>query len=177
MRPWLHAILRLLSPSLRVGSHEAPSLLFDMNRVFQTCVTRWLRRDHAHDRSMLITAEDRSCFFAKHDIEDGPAIYNIRPDLVIRREGQVVAIADAKWKRLGGGYGSLPDLGDAYQLFAYAGVFECGSLSLIYPWHSSAGSAGNRALRLPTIGNVRPRIKVVLVDVEKRSFLRNAVDT
>jgi 5-methylcytosine-specific restriction enzyme subunit McrC len=175
-RPWIVAILRLLSPSLRAGRQEAPSLLFDMNRVFQACVTRWLRREHSHIPEILITTEDHSQFFARHDGHRATRLYNVRPDLVIRRQDQVISIADTKWKRLSGNGDVLPDLGDVYQLFAYCGAFKCGSLSLIYPWHSSMGSIGHFAIRLPSIGEIRPRLKVVFVDIETSSFSRDPVE-
>ena len=177
VRRWVIAILRLLSPSLRAGYYEAPSLLFDMNSVFQACVTRWLWRHCLHMPEVLITAEDKSHHFAKEDFEGGAVVYNIRPDIVFRRRGQVIAIADTKWKRLGGEKGAVPELSDLYQLFGYAGAFECGSLCLVYPWHSSVGSDTNFALRLPTMGDIHPRIKVVLVDVEKRTFFGSVLDS
>jgi 5-methylcytosine-specific restriction enzyme subunit McrC len=168
---WVRVILRLFSPSIRAGDHAAPSLLFDMNRVFQACVTRWMRERAVGEPAVAVSGEDTSRWFARRGRESGRRIYNLRPDIVVRRSGAVIAIVDTKWKRLEAeGAESFPALSDAYQLFAYAASFACPSLCLIYPLHDSARSAGLEALYLPPIGSDRPRIAVVLVDLKTKRF-------
>lgn len=65
-----------------------------------------------------------------------------RPDIVIRRKAEVVAIVDTKWKRLAA---ALDDpkqgigQGDVYQMMAYARLYDCRRLMLVYPHHEGVG--------------------------------------
>jgi 5-methylcytosine-specific restriction enzyme subunit McrC len=136
---WARWILALLTPSLRGGRHEAPALLFDMNKLFEASVAAVLRRA-ALRHGMQVVTQDRSRTLAS--IVSGDVVepgFVLRPDLLIMSQGHVAVIADTKWKRLELDRKGRPSPSEAdmYQLHAYAGAFQCSELALIYPWEAS----------------------------------------
>ncbi|RSU52497.1 5-methylcytosine restriction system specificity protein McrC [Sphingobium yanoikuyae] len=63
-------------------------------------------------------------------------IFQTRPDILLRRRGKDLAIIDTKWKCLS----SDPLVakrgvaqGDVYQMMAYARLYRCDRLMLLYP--------------------------------------------
>lgn len=163
---WAERIFNLLSPDLRSGAKPAPGLLFDMNMLFERVVEQ--RMAHwATKRGWTLETQDDSRFFAQ--IADTPPrrAYRVRPDLVFRHRGRVVAIADAKWKRpdLSRSGFVLPAQADLYQLNAYASIFGCDQLALIYPWSDSLESAHETVLTFETARCQGPRLTVMALDV------------
>jgi 5-methylcytosine-specific restriction endonuclease McrBC regulatory subunit McrC len=57
---------------------------------------------------------------------------DLQPDLILRRQGSIRAVLDAKWKRPG------PDTADLHQILAYAAVTEASHVGLVYPGRNSA---------------------------------------
>ncbi|MBE5316648.1 MAG: hypothetical protein H4O13_14745 [Xanthomonadales bacterium] len=164
---WAGWILRLLSPSLRGGDSAAPALLFDMNRLFEQAVGVQLRQTLAPSGLQLGT-QDGGRHLA--EVRRGDLLhpaYALRPDLVLRRGGAVVAIGDTKWKRLATGKGAfdLPARADAYQLFAYASAYRCSELALIYPTVAASQPQSPLELRLPVVDGRRVRLRVLFADV------------
>ena len=169
---WARWILALLAPSLRGGQHEAPALLFDMNRLFESSVAAVLRRA-ALRHGLEVVTQDRSRALAT--IVSGDVVepaFVLRPDLLILRQGTVVVIADTKWKRL-----ELDRMGrpspseaDMYQLHAYASAFQCHELALIYPWVAPDRAMG-ATFRLPAWDGHVTTVHVVGVDVGDDAML------
>lgn len=164
---WARWILALLAPALRAGHHDAPALLFDMNKLFESSIAAVLRK--AVPRSGLeIATQDRSRTLATLRIADkvaGPG-FTLRPDLLLRQSGRVVAIADTKWKHIGldrrGRPG--PTEADMYQMHAYASAFRCHELALIYPWDEPAAVAPV-VFELPEAHGRAAMVHVLGVDV------------
>ncbi len=122
------------------GEGRGFSLMFEMNTLFEEYVGRSLKRvlvgtdldvrlqgprDHA------LTADDLKPRFAT------------KPDIVVSRNGDRLLIVDTKWKRLKGvidnpkrGVGQA----DVYQMMAYAHVYRCNRMMLLYPHHDEMGS-------------------------------------
>lgn len=168
---WVRWIVRLLSPGLRAGANHAPGLLFDMNMLFQEAVAGALRR-----RAELEDVEVETQVGEQHlALVSGPAkrrAFRLKPDLVLRRGREVVAIGDTKWKRLEvGASGTLvPDQDDMYQMLAYAAAYRCADLVLIYPWHSGLTGSAETSFELPPIGDLRPSVSIVCVDMRSRAM-------
>jgi 5-methylcytosine-specific restriction enzyme subunit McrC len=168
---WVQWIVRLLSPGLRAGANPAPGLLFDMNVLFQEAVAGALRR-----RAELEDVEVETLAGEQHlAFVSGPAkrrAFRLKPDLVLRRGRKVVAIGDTKWKRLEvGASGTLvPDQDDLYQMLAYAAAYQCADLVLIYPWHSGLAGSAETRFELPPIGDLRPAVSIVCVDMRSRAM-------
>ena len=163
---WARWILALLAPSLRGGQHEAPALLFDMNRLFESSVAAVLRRSALRHGLDVIT-QDRSRALAA--IVSGDIVeagFVLRPDLLILRQGKVAVIADTKWKRLELDRKDCasPSEADMYQLHAYASVFQCHELALIFPWAAS-DQATEATFLLPGRGGRATTAHVMGVDV------------
>ena len=94
----------------------------DMNKVFEDIVGWGLKRHIAAQGWGDVGLQDVL------DLDDDGR-FKIRPDIVWRRAGQIVAVGDVKYKR--------PDLdgtksGDLYQALAYATRFDLDECALIY---------------------------------------------
>lgn len=164
---WAGWILRLLSPSLRSGDSSAPALLFDMNRLFEQAVGVQLRQALAH-RGVQVHGQDGGRHLAW--LAQGETLrpaYALRPDLVLRRGGSVVAIGDTKWKRLplNASGTALPLRADVYQMLAYAGAYGCSELALIYPTVDPVPRGADLRLSLPEIQGARPGLRALFADV------------
>ena len=77
-----------------------PGFLFDMNRFFQALISRFL---HDHLEGCEVQDEDRLKEFFYYDPDRNPRRWKDpgqKPDFVIRRNRQIVAILDAKYRDL-----------------------------------------------------------------------------
>lgn len=161
-------ILALLAPALRAGRSEAPALLFDMNKLFESAVATVARRRIYGIPGLTVEAQDTSQALAtvvsQDRVEPG---FQLRPDLVFRRGDAAVAIADTKWKLIGrdGKRRLIPDVADMYQMHAYASACQCGEMALIYPWRSELADAAGAEFRLPAVLGRSPVVTVLCIDV------------
>lgn len=170
---WVRWILALLSPALRAGQNAAPGLLFDTNQLFESVVASVLRRRVQRVPGLRVTSQETDRYLADVENSGGRHAFGLRPDLVLRRAGSVVAIGDTKWKRLEvTAKGDLvPNAEDLYQMHAYAAAFGCQDLALIYPWHSGLNGSRETTFVLPRSGNLQPRVSILCVDLESDLFL------
>lgn len=117
-------ILAASAWSQRSGPQTANTFLIDMAAIFEDFVAEELcvaLRRHGFE---LGTQETQW----RLDRDGG---VRLRPDLVVRRSGRVVAVADTKYKILPGGLASVPN-DDIYQALAYATALDVPSAELIY---------------------------------------------
>lgn len=132
VRPWCELILNQQMPLSIAGDHRGLSLLFPMERLFESFVARWFRRTLGSDHRVQTQAQSHSlCDHLQQPI------FQLRPDLLISR-GQERWILDTKWKLLNAQnradkYGLSQ--ADFYQLFAYGQKYlgGVGHMALIYP--------------------------------------------
>lgn len=132
---WCELLLDLLNPALRSGSANAPGLLFDMNRLFESYVLHL--EQQAAKPELHVRAQGPERHLASFGTE---AVFRLKPDVSVWRRGDggeladVVRIADAKWKRLDPRFSrwSVAEA-DVYQLLAYAIRYHCTALELVYP--------------------------------------------
>ncbi|GJM21264.1 MAG: mcrBC 5-methylcytosine restriction system component family protein [Planctomycetota bacterium] len=127
------------SPSLSGGSDSSFCLLFPMERVFESFIGRLLRRSlslHGYEVQL------QSGGFLLRDESERPKL-GLRPDIVIKRDGQTVAVVDTKWKDLAraGGISGVAS-SDASQLLAYGHRWRCADTVLLYP--GGGGDCGAR---------------------------------
>ena len=163
---WARWILALLAPALRGGRNEAPALLFDINKLFESSVAAVARRA-APRHGMDVQTQDRGQSLAL--VVSGDSIepaFVLRPDLVILRDNRVVVIADTKWKRidLDRRGRPCPAEADMYQLHAYASAYRCHELALIYPAQGSV-VVEEASFRLPAVDGRAPMVHVLAIDV------------
>ncbi|WP_189644090.1 McrC family protein, partial [Deinococcus piscis] len=135
----LESLVRLilfdLNPLTGGGSVRSVSVLFDMNKVYESYVAWLLRRDHP---DWVIRTQVRGQALGTLH---GQPVFRLRPDLHLTLPSGEVVIADTKWKRLENAphraYGVSQ--ADAYQMLAYSATFHPAGLPgpqhlwLIYP--------------------------------------------
>lgn len=112
------------------------ALLFEMNVLFEEFIGKTLRRALGWRRVGL---QKRSVYALQDAAEYD--LFNLRPDVVIDRDGTRPIVLDTKWKKLKPK--KRPKLGvresDVYQMLAYAGAYKAKRLILLYPWHKALG--------------------------------------
>jgi 5-methylcytosine-specific restriction enzyme subunit McrC len=114
------------------------TLLFPMNDLFEAYVAAQMRRA-ASPLGLEVVAQGghRYCLGGwSAAVPCRGDAFRTTPDLIIRRRGLTLAIVDTKWKRLSPnpldrkrGVSQT----DVYQLMAYARVYNCNRLMLLYP--------------------------------------------
>ena len=116
---WARLILDEQSPLTGVGKHDAPSLLFPMEAVFEAFVAKHLAKRLAWPR--YLKAQPRSHHLVRHREQSW---FQLKPDLLVREKATDVIVLDTKWKLLDGlkfngaeKYGLSQS--DFYQLQAY----------------------------------------------------------
>lgn len=114
------------------------SLLFPMNELFERYVAVQLRRALA-PRGLEVVAQGgfENCLGDwRGEQPCRPSLFRTKPDFLVRCGGRTLALVDAKWKRLAAdplaGKGGVSQQ-DVYQLMAYARVYRCDRLMLLYP--------------------------------------------
>jgi 5-methylcytosine-specific restriction enzyme subunit McrC len=117
-------LARGLQPGELAGEIAGPAFLLDMERVFERYVERGLQANLPTD-----TLEAQREFVYHSPVPPGQPSLIGRPDLVIRRDGKVRSILDAKWKSLDG----PPPAPDVHQAIAYAAALGCRDVRLVYP--------------------------------------------
>jgi 5-methylcytosine-specific restriction enzyme subunit McrC len=129
-RPLLH-LCRLLADGLQTGESTgptpAPGFLIDLGRVFEGYLTRGLQRHLDGRAGLTVEAQPLTTV---HAPADGLPPLQVRPDIVIRRDGRADVVVDAKWKRLAG---SPLVTADVYQALAYGTALAARRVVLIYP--------------------------------------------
>jgi 5-methylcytosine-specific restriction enzyme subunit McrC len=168
---WALAIVQLLAPSFRGGRFEAPSLLFNLNHLFEAAVAAQIRRRLAPD--LRLFSQNVRLPFGRIEGERATGLIALKPDLVIKADSQCIAIADTKWKRAHvdqWGY-ITPAPADVYQMYAYAVGFRCADTAVIYPWHSGLADTGETAIALPEAQGIQPKISILCVDVRFEPFV------
>lgn len=128
---WCELILGAARPLTGMGQTEALSLLFDMNRVFEQVVEQAVRKQMPSDHQLIAQAHH-------HQVLVNPAGVAQRalvPDLLYQKQGQNVAILDAKWKMLPKVAIDQVDRHDLHQMAMYAASYlpHGGDVCVVYP--------------------------------------------
>jgi 5-methylcytosine-specific restriction enzyme subunit McrC len=130
------------------GGSEASAFLIDMNKVFEDFVSERLAR---YLTGHLAVAAQRSL-----PLDTGGQV-RIRPDLIFERaRGQIVYVADIKYKVTDDGYGREADY---YQILAYAATLGIPEGMLIYCQRD--GAAPPRDVEVRILGT---RLRTWMVD-------------
>lgn len=103
-----------------VGNNYGFSLLFDMNRVFETLIYQYLLQLSQDHQWHLRYQPDQT--FWQHK--------KLRPDFVLNLPGQQRIVIDTKWKIL---TQPEPNDEDLRQIFAYTQIFQAHRGILLYP--------------------------------------------
>ena len=136
VKPWIDLILKQQSPWFLSGDWQGISMLFPMERLFESYVAILLRRSLPSGFELIEQSTEHSLL--EHD---GEKKFQLKPDMLIRQGSKSVVILDAKWKLLDS-YNKEKkynlNQSDMYQLYAYGQKYlqGAGEMYLIYPQHS-----------------------------------------
>lgn len=134
---WSELILRNLSPTfLKTSRHslKTPCLLFPMHRLFEAFVFKCL--ENQNNGELEFEAQNTDHYLFVDDLQ-ATQFKNqlLRPDIVVKHNGQTVAVMDTKWKKI-----SKDDLkissADLYQMYVYGKKYfgqKSGVIFLIFP--------------------------------------------
>lgn len=185
-RRWrsLLALARLLLRRQWQATHHAASapdgltLLFPMHVLFEAYIAARLRSALA-DRPALAGIElvaQGGLQYCLGEWQDAapviPDLFQTKPDLILRdRTGRTRAIIDTKWKLLKDPADARHGVGqnDVYQMMAYARIYRCPRLTLLYPAVAGEGSTVRRRFGM---GGGRERLKIAAVDLSDGTGLR-----
>ena len=158
-------LLQGLFPDVRAGQVDGICLLFNMEKLFENLIGIRIRRAWQYPTVGNYQIEFQGP--RRHLAEsDNGSEFALRPDISIWDDDRIIAIFDAKWKRLDP---ALPNSGvspsDAYQLAAYASTYGCRRVVLVFPSSSACppGQVYSFTLRIPN----RPRLDIVAVDLRE----------
>lgn len=156
------ALIRLLmagygiSATHGTASVELPGFLFDINLLFQEALGRFLRdwladAEVAEQHRLTDIFQYQPLFNPRRKRAPTP-----RPDYVMSRGGQIVAIADAKYRDLWDR--DLP-AGMLYQLSVYAlSQTGCAAATILYPSPTATARESRIAINDPLTGTKRAQV-------------------
>nr|WP_298522427.1 hypothetical protein [uncultured Halomonas sp.] len=160
----------------RSGHQQAFSLLFDMNRLFERYTASKLRPLARRHGLQLMEQGPRRYLAEDHQ---GKGRVLMRPDIsLLDNQGSPFAILDTKWKRLNG---SDPiaalSTSDLYQLNAYATVYGCPHVCLLYPEQFQLPSGQEHVLSFAGIQAIRMSLRAMPLDGSSldTKFMANAL--
>jgi 5-methylcytosine-specific restriction enzyme subunit McrC len=150
------------------------SLLFPMNDLFEATVAAGLRKALTnHDIDVVVQGGHRYCLGEWQP--EKPCygdLFQTKPDILVRSHGKVILVVDTKWKCLRDGTDDRKrgiSQADVYQLMAYAQLYNCDRLLMLYPHHaglSKEGVQANYGVAVP--GKMQSdRLQVATIDVGK----------
>lgn len=132
---WARLILQGFSPQAMLGSHQAYSLLFPMEAVFESFVAYYLQQ-HLPD-NVKVSSQVNSKFLVNYGNQP---YFWLKPDLQLTLENQQTIIMDTKWKLIDqtqtdGTNKFGMSQADFYQMLGYGYKYLAGEgkLVLIYP--------------------------------------------
>ena len=147
------------------GSAEGTALLFEMNTLFEEYVGRLISRALAG--SGLTVSLQGGRLFCLTSEETGRGVFQTRPDILVRRDGDVVQVIDTKWKRIASRIDDAKQgvsQADVYQMMAYAQLYEAPRLTLLYPHHPALGDCDGVQAR-HRISGQEPLLETATIDV------------
>ncbi len=126
---------------LSAGQHRTFAFVFDMNRLFEEFVYRFILRHRARifpsgwqDVRLRAQSQGQLVYLVER-LPDGRQLFRLRPDLLFTRpSGRPLLVLDTKYKQLDARQHRLGvSQADVYQMLAYAVRLECPQTLLLYP--------------------------------------------
>jgi 5-methylcytosine-specific restriction enzyme subunit McrC len=139
------------------------TLLFAMNDLFEAYIAALARKAlQGSDLTVLSQGGLRYCLMEEG--EGGRPRFQTTPDILIKRNGQVQMVIDTKWKLVGRNPEDKKrgvSQSDVYQMMAYARLYRCREVMLLYPHHAGLGADALDASYAMMEGDERLRIATV----------------
>jgi 5-methylcytosine-specific restriction enzyme subunit McrC len=169
---WSRLILEGFSPQSMLGSHNAYSLLFPMEAVFESFVAKYLKKQISTPFKLSAQVQSKSLV-----TYDSKSYFRLKPDLHISKNSQVLTILDTKWKLIdqlksSGAEKFGLSQADFYQMLGYGHKYLAseGNLVLIYPKSDSFDKAFDHTFNYDEESKLK--LWVVPFDVSHRSEKR-----
>jgi 5-methylcytosine-specific restriction enzyme subunit McrC len=150
------------------GKTNGITLLFEMNILFERYIA--VQMSKALAGSTFSTSTQGGLRHCLTDQASGRSVFRTRPDIMLHRDGQVALVVDTKWKHIAEKEIEI-NQSDIYQMMAYAQVYQCSHVILLYP---HAGDFGKEEGIQATyqVANSESEISVWTVDVSSQIFMR-----
>lgn len=142
IKPWCLLILEKLNPDFQKGIHQGISLLFPMERLYESWVGRCFSL--SLQSGFKLTTQAKNCHLLAHTPIGSSAEelwFMLKPDFLIA-DNQQRLVLDAKWKLLDTRHGDNKrkyeiNQADLYQMYAYGQKYlqGQGNMMLVYPCH------------------------------------------
>lgn len=142
------------------------TLLFAMNDLFEAYIAALARRA-LQGSDLTVQSQGGLRYCLMEEGLGGRERFQTTPDILIKRDGQVVMVIDTKWKQIGRNPEDKKrgvSQSDVYQMMAYARLYQCGQVMLLYPHHARLGPttldagygmmAGHERLRIASVNLV-----------------------
>lgn len=155
------------------GADQGITLLFAMNDLFEAYIAALARRALLGS-DLTVHAQGGLRYCLIEEGEGGKERFQTTPDILIKRNGQVVQVIDTKWKLIGRNPEDAKRgvaQSDVYQMMAYARLYRCREVMLLYPHHTGLGGTpldaaygmieGDERLRIASINLAAGRQAVV----------------
>lgn len=146
-------------------ARQGITLLFPMNDLFEAYIAA-LAKKAMRATELAVHAQSGGLFCLIEEGEAGSQRFRTRPDLLIKKGRDTVMIIDTKWKRIGPNPCDAKhgvSQADIYQLMAYARLYHCPEVMLLYPHH--AGLNAGTFISTYRILEGEERLRVASVDL------------
>lgn len=162
---WCDVFLRGRGLANLPGTRKARAFLFPMEDVFERAVARTLRR--VAPEGVEVVAQEKRMFLFEEAPWEGGA-FRLKPDIVIRRGREVLAVADTKWKLLADDPKKNFEMAqaDMYQMFAYQKRYGAPRALLVYPAHDTLDGLASTPPSFLTSGDAEVRVSFWNVEGE-----------
>ena len=118
------------------------TLLFAMNDLFEAYIAALARRALRHS-DLTVHSQGGLLYCLMEEGEGGSKRFQTTPDILIKRHGETVMVIDTKWKMIGRNPEDKKrgvSQSDVYQMMAYARLYRCHEVMLLYPHHVGLGA-------------------------------------
>lgn len=154
------------------GADNGFALLFDMNALFERYVEKLLLPlATAEGWHLKAQGGGNSCLYQE---DEAKTLFATFPDIQLLRLGQVRRIIDTKWKRLTD-RARNPKMEvkeqDVYQMMAYAQLYDCNDLVLLFPHHGGLTSQMPVHYRVAAVDGL-VRLTIATVDLSNHIAAR-----
>lgn len=126
---WTKVFLMNKSFTTFSGDNLSKSLLFPMEKVFESYVALYIKKIFGAE-GWEVKCQDKSY----HLFDEPRPLFALKPDIVCKKGNRIVII-DTKWKNLinneGKNYGIIQS--DMYQMYAYSKKYQTSEIWLLYP--------------------------------------------
>lgn len=133
---WTKVFLMNKSFTTFSGDNLSKSLLFPMEKVFESYITFYIKKIFGND-GWDVSSQDKSYYL----FNEPRRRFALRPDIVCKKDNRFI-IMDTKWKNLlndeGKNYGILQS--DMYQMYAYSKKYQTSEIWLLYPLNDEISS-------------------------------------